>query len=370
VGATQEVWVQTSPPIAPRRWRRCRRCGAALGRLIAWFIGIVMSIWALLAIHYANLSGRSPRTLYTVIFGMALLASVILIRPRKFKLAALAGLIGGVLVWYFSIQPSNERDWTPDVARTAVLEINGNELTVHNVRDCDWRSDDNFTPHWNDRTFHLSDLQTVDLLFCHWGSKAIAHGIVSFGFADGRHLDVSVEMRREKSETSSMIQSFFRQYELVYVFADERDVVRVRTNVRKEDVYLYETNIPQDKAKALLLSYAKRANHLAAHPEFYNALTSNCITNIVHIAKVVNPSARISWEMLLSGYAPRQAYRNGRLDTSMSFEALQAQSLISKAAQAANDDPEFSKSIRRGLPDPNHKTQPSAQTGVGTTRPN
>jgi hypothetical protein len=339
-----------SPP--PRPPRKLRRVVIALGRVAIWGALSLMSLWAILAVYYANLSGASPRAVRAGLLATAFLASVIFIRPRRRGLVVVALLVAAVLAWYFSIQPSNNRDWAPDVARTPSIQINGDEITVRNVRDFDWQSDEVFASRWTDRTYRLSDLQSVDLFLCYWGSKTIAHGMVSFGFADGKHLCVSIEARRERSEGYSAIQSFFRQFELIYVFADERDVVRVRSNVRNEDVYLYRTNLPAAQGRALLLRYVEQANELAKTPEFYNALTSNCITNIVYIARVINPSARISWDVLLSGYVARRAYSKGRLDTSMPFEELEKRSLINNAARAANNDPDFSRTIRVGLPVP------------------
>ena len=323
--------------------------------------------WATLAIYYSNLSGGSPRTITAILFLVAVIASIIWIRPKKYRLAAIAVFIVAVLIWFFSISASNDRDWLPDVAKVPQIEVNQDQLTVHNVRNFEYRSETDFTPRWEDRTYRLSDLRSVDLMLVYWGSKSIAHGMVSFGFADGQYLCTSIETRKERSEEYSAIQGFFRQYELIYIFADERDLVRLRTNFRNEDVYLYRTNVPPDKARALLISYVDQANDLARTPQFYNALTSNCVTNIVHNAQVVNPKARISWEILLSGYAARVAYRNGRLDTSMPFEELEARSHINHVARAAPDGPDFSRIIRAGLPVPGTAEE---KTIRGPQRPN
>src|SRR3954451_19956397 len=266
---------EPSPPATTQR--RIRRWSMALGRILVWIVVVITSIWAVLAIRYSNLSGAPPRTVLPVLFAVLLLASMFAIRPRPYRFAAVAVLLIGTMCWYFSIPASNDRDWALDNARVPRVDINGDKIIVHNVRNADWRSDSDFTPAWDDRTYNLSDLCAVDLFFCHWGSKAIAHGIVSFGFSDGRYLDVSIETRKERAEEVSALQSFFRNYDLIYVFADERDLIRVRTNVRHEDVYLYHTNLTGDEGRRLLMSYIGRANELAATPEFYNGLTSNCI---------------------------------------------------------------------------------------------
>ncbi|MGH7179426.1 MAG: DUF4105 domain-containing protein [Tepidisphaeraceae bacterium] len=341
----------TSPSPAPRR--PVRRLIRALGRLILWLVVLALSGWAVLAIYFADLSAAPPRTVRAALFAVAVVASIVLIRPRKYALATVAVLVAAVLAWYFSIPASNDRDWSADNARTARVVFDGDKIIVHNVRDCDWRSDSDFTPRWEDRTYRLSQLRSVDVTFCHWGSKAIAHLIVSFGFADGQYLCVSIETRKERVEHEvPMLQTAFRNYELIYVFADERDSIRVRTNCRNQNLYMFRTNLTPNEAEVLFRSYATRANELAEHPAFYNALTSNCVTNVVHLSRVIHPTARISWDMLLSGYAPRRGYRNGRLDTRIPFEELEARSLIDKAAQAADKDPNFSAAIRADLPVP------------------
>jgi hypothetical protein len=327
--------------------------GKALGVSVMAIVLLGMTAWATLAIYYADLSGgASPRRVTATVFVIATIAAIFLVRPRRYGMAIIAAMFVAVLVWFLLLQPSNTRNWLPDVAEVASVEFDGDRMTVHNVRNFDYRSETDYTPRWEDRTYDLSKLRSVDLMLVYWGSKAIAHAMVSFAFEDDQYLAVSIETRKEKSETYSAVQGFFRQYELYYVFADERDVVRVRTHYRNEDVYLYHTTITPDHARALLLTYARHANALARQPRFYNALTSNCATNVVAHLRESNPSAiaRVNWEILLSGYAARKAYRNGRLDTSMPFEELEARSHINAAALAADDAPDFAKAIRIGLP--------------------
>jgi hypothetical protein len=279
-------------------------------------------------------------------------AAVLFARPRRYGLAAVGLLFAIVLGWFFTRTPSNDRNWLPDVARVASAEVEGNRLVVHNVRDFDYRSETDFTPRWTDRTYDLGKLRTVDLILVYWGSKAIAHAMVSFEFDDAQHLAVSVETRKETGESYSTVQGFFRQYELYYVFADERDVIRLRTRYRNEDVYLYRTTVGPEQARNVLQSYVRAANALNDRPQFYNALTSNCATNVLDHARDGKMPAKMSWEILLSGYAARQAYRNGRLDSSMPFEQLEARSHVNAAALAADADPNFCERIRAGLPNP------------------
>jgi hypothetical protein len=378
----------SSPPSAPasattptptrgplRRWLGW--IVTALGKLALVFVLLGMSGWAALAVYYSDLSGgASPRTTRASAVAVAFVAATIATvvgRRKKYGLAAFCVLFVAVLGWFLSLKPSNDRDWIPDVARAPFAEIDGDRITVRNIRDFDYRSETDFTPNWVDRTYDLSRLRSGDLMLCYWGSEAIAHAMVSFIFdpppdspqKDPQYLAVSIETRKEKGETYSAVQGFFRQYELVYVFADERDVIRVRTNYRHEDVYLYHTTVRPEKGRALLMSYVRRANSLAKEPEFYNALTSNCVTNVVVSAREIDPRATMGWEHILSGYAARRAYRNGRLDTSLPFEQLRAISRVNDAAVRSDRDPNFSSVIRRGLPVPAPRDASSVTNSQG-----
>lgn len=362
---TEPATAPTAEPRPPpvRRWGRrlapwLRRASFGLAG-IAW---VVTALWATAAVCYADHHGPSPRY---VVAGLTLVVTAAVawfaLRarrwPRWLRWAAATAPFLIVLAWYLSLRPSNDRDWQPDVDRLAWADVGGSRVTVHNIRDFDYRSETDFTPAWEDRTYDLDSLRTADLILVYWGSDAIAHGIVSFGFADGQQLAVSIETRKEKGESYSAVQGFFRQYELIYVFADERDVLRVRTAYRHEDVYLYRTRIAPPQARAIFLSYLAKADELRREPEWYNALTTNCVTDVLPHARAGGARGRMSWEILASGYAARQAYRNGMLDDSMPFEELRSRSRVNDAANAADRTPDFSARIRAGLPVPSPRAE-------------
>jgi len=323
------------------------------GRVVAvglCALGVVgMTAWAALAIRYSDLP--SARVLATLFVVATLLAFAVL--PRRGR--TLVGFLIAfalVVVWWRHIPASNDRDWQPEVSRLAYADIDGDHVTIHNIRNFDYRSETDFTPRWYDATFDVSQLQSVDLIASYWMGDAIAHIFVSFGFADGRHVAFSVETRKERGESYSTIAGFFKQYELYYVVADERDVIRVRTNYRqpREDVYLYRAQGPPENGRRLFLDYIRALNDLKNHPAFYNTLTTNCTTTIL-VHTRVNPGAHpFNWKILLSGYAPQYAYELGRLDTSLPFDELRRRSRIDDRAEAADQDPDFSQRIREGLP--------------------
>jgi hypothetical protein len=328
------------------------RCLRWAGLAIVAVVLLGLTLWAATAICYADTHGPSPRYALACLYVLAVLGAVILLRRRGYKWAAPAVAFLLVLAWFLSLKPSNDREWASDVARLGWGEVHGDQLTLHNVRNFDYRSETDFTPRWEDRNYDLNRLRTVDVMLVYWGSKAIAHAMVSFDFDDGQYLCCSIETRKERGESYSALQGFFRQYELIYVFGDERDVVRVRTNYRNEDVYLYRTNITPEHARAALLSYLDSANRLREKPEWYNALTTNCATSVLPHARAAGAKAEMSWDIVLSGHAGHQAYRNGTIDTDLPYDELERRSRVNDVAVAIDRDPDFSNKIRAALPVP------------------
>ncbi len=269
----------------------------------------------------------------------------------------LAPLIGAFLIVcaallarWLSLEPSNERDWREDAAVLAYATIDGDRVTVHNIRNFDYRSETDYTAAYYDRTFDLGELESVDIVASYWMGPAIAHVIVSFGFGAGRYLAVSIEARKPKGEGYSMLKGFFRQYELIYVVADERDVIRLRTNYRRnppEDVYLYRAEGAAASGRLLFLEYMKRINALRTRPEFYNSLTTNCTTNLWTNSRLNPEGVPFSWKILASGYLPEYLYEQGRLQTAgLSFAELKRRAHVNQRARAADAAADFSRRIR------------------------
>ncbi len=266
--------------------------------------------------------------------------------PRgRARLASLAGLVVVVLVWWLRIPPTNDADWQPAGARLASAVIDGDRVTVKNVRNFNYRSETDFTQQWDERTYDLSKIRALDFYICHWGAP-IAHTMVSFVFDEGPPLCASIEVRKKNGQSYSAIRGFFRQFELIYTLADERDVIRVRTNFRDEHVRLYRMSTPPARARQVLLSYLQSVNRLAAQPQWYNAATSNCTTDLVEHFKPVHWDYRI----LFNDHIDAAAYDWGALDRSMPFKELHRISLIDARAQAAPDTEDFWQWIRVGLP--------------------
>jgi hypothetical protein len=330
-------------------------------RPLAWLGGILLAVacgavvgWMALAIYFDLAPGltwwHSALALLVPVFA---LVAVALVRPRWWVVVGIAVAFVAVLMVWFAIPPSNSRDWQPDVATLPWAEVRGDQLVFHNVRNADYRTETDYTVRLEDRDLDLSKLRALDLFLIYWGSPLIAHTIMSWEFGDGQHLAISIETRKKRGQSYSAVRGFFRQYELIYVVADERDVIRLRTNYRRdppEDVYIYRAQGPPENARLVFLDYVRSINELAQRPAFYNTLTSNC-TNVIYTHASVNPGhVPFSWKILLSGYAPEYIYDRGRLDRSLPFEELRRRSLVNAAAQAADQAPDFSRRIRAALP--------------------
>jgi len=281
------------------------------------------------------------------------LAGLFLNPWRWHALIAYAVLLA-IVVWRWqAIEPSNDRDWQPESARLAYATIDGERITLHNIRNFEYRTETDFTAAYYDKTFDLRNLDSVDVVAVYWMGPAIAHVFLTFGFAGKDHVAISIEARKERGEGYSSVRGFFRQYEVHYVVADERDVIRVRTNYRRdppEDTYLYRLRGTRDDARRVFLDYLAEINRLKAQPEFYNTLTTNCTTNIWLHSRVNPDHLPFSWKLLASGHVPELLYEYGKLDTSLPFAELQQRSLINSQAVAADQAEDFSRRIRAGGP--------------------
>jgi hypothetical protein len=313
-----------------------------------------LTAWTAFACLLSPLASRAG-AVAVALAGLIAIAALFRRRLTGWPFALLAVVFAVFLFFWRGVEASNDRDWQPDVAVLPFATFEGDYVTLHNIRNFEYRSETDYTPRYYDKTFDLRELDSVDLLAVYWMGDAIAHVMLSFGFAGRDYVTVSIETRKERGESYDTFRGFFRQYELIYVVGDERDLVRLRTNYRKnppEEVYLYRTNGPPESARRLFLDYLREINELTSKPAFYNTATTNCTTNVLRHTRVNPGDHSFSWKILLSGYAPLYAYEHGRLDTSLPFEELRKRSHINAAAQAADGAEDFSQRIRVGLPKP------------------
>lgn len=323
---------------------------AAVG-LLATMTALV-ALWGAAAIWVDGPASRSLAGLLVAAFLVSV--TVVLARVRPLVHACLWALAVGAAVgcWWSAIPPRNDRDWQPDVARTPTAERQGRVVTVRDVRDFDYRTETDFAERWEERRYDLDRVVGLDLFVIYWGPTLYAHTILSWGFEDSAPLAASIETRKEKGEAYSAVLGFFRQYELVYVLADERDVVRLRTNYRGEQVFLYRLTTSRAGARALLEQYLEESNTLAREPAWYNAFTENCTTSIWRNVRAISPGSPFDWRLLANGYLDQLAYERGLVDTSLPFAELRQRSDVTERAKACGSGDDFSRCIREGLPTP------------------
>jgi Domain of unknown function (DUF4105) len=306
----------------------------ARGLILLALAGVVG--WSALAIYYSNLPWPLARVVASGAFVVFALAALAAVRPlRRGAIVVLSGFLV-VLVWFFLIPPSNDRDWQKDVAVLTRARVDGDRVTIENVRNNEYRTETDYTPRYETRTYDLRALRSLDLYLVYWGSPLIAHTILSFVFDGDRYLAVSIETRKNGDEAYSAVRGFFRQYELFYVVADERDVVRLVATPAF--------------AREVLLDYLKTVNNLGERPQWYNALTHNCTTAVRgHMVPYVK-DAVWSWKILLNGKLDELLYAIGAVRQDLPLAELRARGHVNDRARAAERDPDFSRRIREGMP--------------------
>jgi len=254
-------------------------------------------------------------------------------------------------IFAITVKPSNDRDWSLDNAILPYAEFNEDTVTIRNVRNFEYETVLDYIPRYYDKTYDLNKIKSVDFINEPFSGLA-AHTFLSFGFENGDYVSISVEVRREKEEFYDIFKGAMRRFELMYVVADEKDVLRLRTNHRRDDVYLYPIKVPKNKARELFVDMLKKVNKLDKEPEFYHTLTNNCTTNIVnHVNNIAEEEAKIDFTLryVLPRFSDRLAYDLGLIDAEGSFEEIQERFNVTEIAQKHNDDPNFSQKIREDL---------------------
>ena len=326
--------------------------------LLRWLVAgiylllqIVVITWTALAIYYSNLPWPELRLGLAVAFAAFAIWAFWLSRRRRMPAVAFA-LVVGVVAWWLTITPSPDRDWRPEVAVLPRAFIERDRVRLTGVRNFDYRSRDDFTEHYEEREIDLSHLTGLDFYVSYWSEGPVAHTFVSFDFDNASPLSISIETRPEKGRGFEPIASMFKQFELIYVVGEERDVVGVRAIHRREAVYLYHLNTSPDDARRLLMVYLARINELAERPEFYNLFTNSCTINIIRYANAAGRKRRFDIRHVFNGLIDGYLYQSGRVDTSLPFDELRRRSLINEAAEAVDGapEPDFSLRIRASLP--------------------
>ncbi len=314
--------------------------------VITWLVLLIGSLWAFGALWF-DFPQAGLNHWAAGVFGCGVVLVAVLVRPRwRAKLGIALGVVL-ILIWWLTLQPRQFRDWKPEVAVTAYAVVDGDQVTLHNVRNFEYRTDTDFTPRYETRRLNLANLRGLEIFINYWGSPYMAHPIISYDFGPDGRVCFSIETRPEKGESYSALGGLYRQFELAYVVADERDVIRLRTNFRKgEDTYLYRLKAPF--VRESFLEYVRTVNELHESPRWYNAITNNC-TTAIRQQRAASERAPWDWRMLVNGFGDQLLYERGGIDRSLPFAELKRISHINERAKRAGAA-EFSERIRDGLP--------------------
>jgi len=312
----------------------------------------LLAAWGCFALWY-QISGGRARRIVSIAVWIAFTLAILIMLWQGWMVFGFLGFgigFGTLLLWWRRLMPSNDRIWADDVAEMTTGTVEAGLVTLHNVRNFEWLTRTNYTQHWETRSYELQRLDSVDMIVSYWSYRAIAHVLISFGFNDGSHVVFSVEIRRQKGQAFSEIGGFFKEFELSIIAADERDVIRVRTNVRGEDAYLYRIRLPLSAMRSLFLAYVDQANRLVHTPRFYNTINVNCTTLVYHMMKHIVGYLPWDYRLVFSGFLPAYVYRVGGLDARYTLQELRALGRITERANGAERSGTFSADIRHGLP--------------------
>ncbi len=258
-----------------------------------------------------------------------------------------------ILTFHFTQKPQNDRNWTDDQKILASAEITENTIHIKNIRNNTYRSESDFDVAYYDKTFDLSRIASVDYVvvpLADW--RGPAHTQLSFGFDTNNgtreYIAISVEIRKEVGESFSPFKGLFRNYELIYVVADENDVIKLRTNHRDNNVFLYPIKAEPELIKKVFLSVIDEVNQLKTTPKFYNTFSNSCATNIAKHVNLIKPGRiPFSYKVILPGYSDELAYDLGLIDTTVSLEDLRKTHSISEKARSLLETDNFSTGIRK-----------------------
>lgn len=254
-----------------------------------------------------------------------------------------------ILFIIFGIRkPSNNRDWAVDQRLLPSVDIREEIIEIKNIRNFNYRTETDYDMNYYNKVFDVDRIKSVDFILSSFGEwEGLAHAFLSFGFEGGEYISVSIEIRKEKGEEYSALRGIFNEYEITYVVADEEDVIKLRTNIRDEQVYLYPVKTTKEKKKELFFDIMRRVQRLETEPEFYNTITNACATGILfHVNDISPKRIPFDFRVLVPGYSDRLGYELGLFDTELSFEETKKKAYVNKKAKKVNEDHNFSELIR------------------------
>ena len=320
-----------------------------IARAIWLIFAFFMLVWSLFAFFYQLPFNMAGFVLVAVLWLVVGIYALLLEFKNPWKSRILLALMFiGVVLWWSSIKPTLHRDWAPELARSVEATfdpINPDIVHLQNIRNFDWIAPYEGKENWENGTYNVDDLVGLDVYLSYWMGPYIAHTLVGFTFKDGRHLVFSAEIRRTKEQSFSAIGGFFKEFELIMIAAPEEDIIKLRTDIRHENVYRYPINVGQEKIKALFVNYLETADKLAHKARFYNTVTANCTTVVFDMARILDPGIPLDWRILFSGQLPSYLYDLKVVNTEKSLKELVDEAHIKPQINGRRD--QYSVDIRR-----------------------
>jgi hypothetical protein len=309
-------------------------------------VATVVALWMAGAIYYDVCRATGWGRLAAAGWVVGVVTAFALWQPLWQPFAVLLGVMALVLVWWFRLKPSHDRDWDPCVAVLPRAVRDGDAVTIENVRNFEYRSLDDFTPRYETRSYRLSNLRGLDIIFFNWGSALMSHPVLVFDFGPEGRVCLSIEVRFRKGQRFSITRSLYRQQELIFLVADERDAILRRTKHGwPQEAHLYRFNAEVEELRTTFLDYVGAINGLYETPRWYHGLSANCTTSFYRFP---NSRWRLDWRVLANARLDRALYEDGRLDRTLPFAELRRTAYLNDAANGA---PEvgFGDHVRREL---------------------
>jgi len=313
---------------------------------------IAFALWSIPAVYFLNIFNNESYDLILMGFYIALLLLLFFI-PRytihcrifRFSLFLI------ILIAWQQITPTHDKPWADSVSQLPSVTLQDKIIHIQNIRDFIYQSETDYTINYIDKTYQLSDLTELDYILSFWdNNEAIAHTMFSFGFKNNEHLVISVEVRHKKGEEYGGFAGLYKQFELIYVLATERDIIQLRTNFRQEEVYRYPINLPQEIIQTLFNTVITRVSNIHETPEFYNTLSQNCFTSLAaDFWNLGKNKARFDYRMLANGYSDEMLYERGRLESKLSFADTKKKSHINHHIKPNTYNPYYSQQIRASI---------------------
>ena len=320
-----------------------------IARAIWLIFAFFMLVWSLFAFFYQLPFNMAGFVLVAVLWLVVGIYALILEFKAPWKSRILLALMFiGVITWWSTIRPTLHRDWAPELARSVEATfdpINPDIVHLQNIRNFEWIAPYEGKENWENGTYNVDDLVGLDVYLSYWMGPYIAHTLVGFTFKDGRHLVFSAEIRRTKEQSFSAIGGFFKEFELIMIAAPEEDIIKLRTDIRHENVYRYPINVGKEKIKNLFLNYLETADKLAHQARFYNTVTANCTTVVFDMARILDPGIPLDWRILFSGQLPSYLYDLKVVNTEKSLKELVDEAHIKPQINGRRD--QYSVDIRR-----------------------